>query len=108
MADKYMDPAEFVALGYLHEVNRRLLHPVGLALAVDVNARGKPIRLHGIWDGREDPEGIIFGTDLLDPAKTANFDAIWADREHERVKRLGFMVQPPDMEAKLIGALLDS
>lgn len=56
---------EFRELGYLQELNRQFLHPLGLALAVTIDDEGSEI-LGVIWDCREDPEGITFG--LIDPA----------------------------------------
>jgi hypothetical protein len=43
---KYLDAAEFRKRGYLHEVNRLVLHPLGLALSVErVKDPGRIIRL---------------------------------------------------------------
>lgn len=58
---------EFVDLGYLQEVNRRFLHPMGLALGyeritasiVEPENVGR-IRAMYVWQA-EDPEGIEFG-----------------------------------------------
>lgn len=94
---KHIDVAEFRRLGYLQEVNRRLLHPLGLALAVGVDDDGVE-RLRGVWDCRDDPEGIRFDGPL---------DAEAADRiGHElmargvaRKRQLGYIVQPADGEA---------
>lgn len=46
-----IDVAEFRELGYLQELNRRLLHPLGLALEVVVEEDGTE-RLGGVWDYR--------------------------------------------------------
>lgn len=50
----YMDLAEFRAFGYLQEINRRFLHPLGLALEHLVHEDGTET-LGGIWDYRHDP-----------------------------------------------------
>lgn len=63
-----MSITEFVEVGYLHEINRRFLHPLGLALEVKRLENGEH-ELSGIIDSREDPEGICFGPDLLDNEK---------------------------------------
>lgn len=55
----YMSAAEFVEKGFLQEVNRRLLHPCGLALEVVVKD-GHVVGFGGVWDCRDDPEGIMF------------------------------------------------
>jgi hypothetical protein len=88
---KRMDPAEFQSEGYLQEVNRRFLHPLGLALEVVRHDDGM-ITLGGIWDYRDDPEGISFGDDVA--AKAAHIDSLWASRLPARTAALGYMVQP--------------
>lgn len=51
----YIDPAEFRQAGYLHEVNRLLLHPLGLALSVETaTERGFTMRLRA-----EDHENLV-------------------------------------------------
>jgi len=70
MSRKKMDIEEFVEFGYLQEVNRRFFHPLGLALAADkprqydlVTKKRLPdgeMELCGVWDQRDDLEGILF------------------------------------------------
>jgi hypothetical protein len=62
---KYMDIKEFRDLGLLQEINRLFLHPMGLALEVRIGADGVE-RLGGIWDYRDDPEGILFPESVID------------------------------------------
>jgi hypothetical protein len=90
---KRMTVAEFRASGLLQEVNRRLLHPLGLALESTTNEDGTE-SIHGLWDHRDDPEGIRYvGITMADRA--AAFDARWNERLGARVNALGYMVQPP-------------
>lgn len=145
-----VDVAEFRSLGLVQETNRRMLHPLGMALEVTVAeepgamlllsdadlaalrlaadllkdraprgspryqagerieaALGRGARvspgsewLSGVWDCRDDPEGLRFGPDLDGDAAGAfrerrdRVDRLWADREDERVAALGYMVQP--------------
>lgn len=49
-----MDHAEFRDLGFLQEVNRLVLHPCGLALAVE------PDGTLSVLDDHADPEGFVF------------------------------------------------
>ncbi len=56
---KRMDVKEFREMGLLAEVNRTFFHPLGLALEVSVEDDGTE-SLGGIWDYREDPEGILY------------------------------------------------
>lgn len=90
----YIKTEEFVAVGYLHEANRLLLHPLGLALEVITDPRGHPLRLGGVWDERTDPEGIVMDPTILSPEKAAAVDLRWSQRFDARHRRLGHMVQP--------------
>jgi hypothetical protein len=88
-----IDPAEFQSEGYLQEVNRRFLHPLGLALEVVKHDDGTTT-IGGVWDYRDDPEGMAFGGDYDLAEKAKHIDALWAGREAARVAELGYMVQP--------------
>jgi len=59
---KYISIQEFIERGFLQEINRRLLHPCGLAL--EVVKDGDEWRFGGVWDSRDDPEGIMFVGDF--------------------------------------------
>jgi len=97
MPKKYMPIEEFSRDGYLQEVNRRFLHPLGLALEVTVEADGTE-RISGIWDCREDSAGIAFAAvDLEKVRKVLN---VWSTRAPGRVAALGFWVQPETPEPK--------
>lgn len=94
----YLTAGEFRRLGYLQELNRQFLHPLGLALAVDVHADGTE-SLGKIWDYRTDPEGVRFeGFDLT--KRAALIEAEWAARETARIAALGYMVQPTEGDPK--------
>lgn len=90
---KRMSVQEFREQGYLQELNRRFLHPLGLSLDVVVDPTGTE-SFGPVWDGRENPEGMMF-----DPG-TINFDH--ARRIHEegeakydvRYARYGWYTQP--------------
>lgn len=91
----HMTVKQFREDGYLHEINRQLLHPLGLALEVAVDNDGTE-SISGVWDYRADPEGIVYGADLLSPEKAMAVKARWDEREAARMERLGYMVQPLD------------
>lgn len=57
---KRMDIKEFRELGFLQEANRQFFHPLGLALETVVDEETGEERLGGVWDYRDDPEGIFF------------------------------------------------
>lgn len=92
---KKMSVKEFRELGYLQELNRRFLHPLGLALEVVVEKDGSE-RFGEVWDSRDDPEGFVYGPNTLEPKKAQWVHAEQTKRERERFKRLGFIIQPED------------
>jgi len=56
---KRMDLQEFKDGGFLQEVNRQFFHPLGLALEI-YEENGEVVKLGGIWDYRDDEEGLLF------------------------------------------------
>lgn len=92
---KYMDIVEFRDEGYLQEVNRQFFHPLGMALEVKEGDDGV-WRLSGVWDYRDDPEGMNYvdGMDLQ--AKAQRVLELWEEKELTRLKTLGYMIQPVD------------
>ena len=58
---KRMDVKEFRELGYLQELNRQFLHPLGLALEVVIDDDTGNESFGGVWDLPADPEGISYG-----------------------------------------------
>ncbi len=93
---KYIDPKEFRELGFLQEANRLFFHPLGLAMEVVVHEDGTE-EFGGVWDYRDDPEGMIFG-DKPDAGKAA---AVAAEKRRRRSCRVGLMgtaIQPLDWD----------
>lgn len=87
----------FVRTGYLSEINRRILNPLGLHLMAQIDDNGAARSLGPIVDRRDDPEG--FTTD--DPAQIAAMNAAAArvreiedERREWREQRTGWWVQP--------------
>jgi hypothetical protein len=92
----FMDLKEFRSAGYLQEVNRRFFHPLGLALAVNVEDDGA-VTLAGIYDDRDDPEGWTYGWAHLPPGaldRAAFIDAEFEKRRPYREALQGSSVQP--------------
>jgi hypothetical protein len=111
----YMDIAEFREFGFLQEVNRQFFHPLGLALetaqdecgtcggdGIVRQEEGTPVacvpcggtgfieRLGGVWDYRDDPEGMVFGDGYgMDPEKAARVEAERAVHVATRIETLG-------------------
>lgn len=95
------DGARFLMdTGLLAEINRTILHPLGLALFVESNedAAAAPYRFGGICDVRaEDAEGILFSEESLVEAhaRLVRFMTQEGKALHEaRQAALGFVVQP--------------
>lgn len=61
---KKMDIKEFRDKGFLQEANRLFFHPLGLALEVK-NVNTDKECLGGIWDYRDDPEGMLFAKETM-------------------------------------------
>jgi len=92
---KRINIKEFREFGFLQELNRVFLHPMGLALEVIINEDGTET-LGGIWDYREDPEGMSFIDLSTDEAKEkAKRVAEHATKKAiDRMEILGFVLQP--------------
>ncbi len=93
---KYLDLDNARELGIFQEINRLLLHPRGLALAIQVDDEGEiPTKAITLLNYRDDPEGVIFDYDSLPPqvaaAKAELFEKLILPK---REKLLGFVVQP--------------
>jgi hypothetical protein len=94
---KRMTVKEFRDRGYLQELNRLFLHPLGLALGVVV--QGGHESFGTVWDYRDDPEGIVF--DILGKRERVKAETIAAERAEKagvRAARLGYVVQPFDYD----------
>jgi hypothetical protein len=96
---KYINIKEFRERGYLQEANRRFFHPLGLALEITVDDKTGEETLSGVWDYREDPEGMTFGSPDnygLNPMKAANVDG--EIRAHAKARKaiFGQVIQPLD------------
>jgi len=63
---KPMSLRDFVDLGFLQEANRQFFHPLGIALYAmwsedKPREHGNPPTMLGIFDLRDDPDGVVFG-----------------------------------------------
>jgi hypothetical protein len=87
--------------GIVQEINRQLLHPRGLALAIEYSftnpdANALPAVLT-IQDHRLDPEGIWYGMEGQESvflAKAGEFHTLLTDRVDARMAALGYVIQP--------------
>lgn len=91
----YIDIAEFRSQGYLQELNRQFLHPLGLAIEVVVEDDGTE-RLGRVWDYRHDPEGIAYHVSMDLSEKANQILQIQQERWSAREEALGFWIQPAE------------
>ena len=88
-----MTAKEFRELGYLLELNRQFLHPLGLALGTRTEDDGSETLF--IVDSRYDSEGIRYDSfDRTDVDKAAHIANEWRERVRIRRRALGYIVQP--------------
>lgn len=77
---KRINIGEFQEDGYLQEANRQFFHPLGLALEVVTDDETGEKSLGGVWDYRDDPEGMFFG-DLRDGESRRKANTVEAQRQ---------------------------
>ena len=96
---KRLDIKEFREGGYLQELNRQFLHPLGLAMEVSIDDKGVET-LGGIWDYRNDPEGMLYGKCPDKEAfklRIVRFKKIQSECKASRLSRgksVGYYIQP--------------
>jgi hypothetical protein len=97
LAIKRIDIKEFREIGFLQEANRLFFHPLGLALEVSVNEDGSEF-ISGVWDSRDDEEGIAYDDDLLKSevarTKADNVKRLRKSKSVSRKTALGYITQP--------------
>ncbi len=87
-----IDIKEFREIGLLQEINRQFLHPLGLALEVRIDDDGNET-LGGIWDYRDDPEGMLYGEDVIDLKKVKTV-AEFINKQHKKRRDVvGYVIQ---------------
>lgn len=94
---KKIDAKEFRESGLLQEINRCFMHPIGLAIEISINDDGSEF-FSGIWDCRDDPEGILFADEDIDKEKIKNVREMTGKKLRERQKAVGFIIQMPKDE----------
>ena len=97
---KRMSVKEFRELGLLQMINRKVLHPMGLALEVIVNFDTKGQEFGEVWDYRDDPEGMAFDEGEIDAEKAETAEAMFESKRSVREEKFGWHVQPVDVVIK--------
>lgn len=84
---KKIDLTEFRNKGFLQEANRLFFHPLGLALEVIMDDKNeKVLSLGGVWDYRDDSEGMLFAQDMIDNDKIKNVEELRLSKIKNRIK----------------------
>jgi hypothetical protein len=98
---KHMEIKEFIESGYLQEANRQFFHPLGLALVIKEDKMLGIVSISGVWDCRDDPEGIYFGIKEQDDSEFQEMkrkeDFVRGEmytRFPVRKNKLGFVIEP--------------
>lgn len=82
-----MNLTDFVQYGFLQELNRQFLHPLGMALEVIMEDDGYNVKSLGkIWDYRQDPEGIFFADAALSKDKIQYVNSLKKSKIPKRIK----------------------
>ena len=93
---KYIDIREFREKGYLQELSRQFLHPLGLALEVSIDEDGNEV-LGGVWDYRNDPEGMTYDESIVNSERYKNNIKRVAGEQKDKAKSrkelLGYVIQ---------------
>lgn len=90
-----MTVKEFREQGYLQELNRQFLHPLGMALEVVLEKDGTE-RFGEVWDSRDDDEGFIYGNlSDIDRDKALRINEERITKSTLRRARFGWATQPP-------------
>lgn len=90
---KYMNAEDFRNEGFLQEVNRQFFHPLGLALALDVESGIDDegyLRVQ-VWDERGDPEGWFFSKGEIDSRKAFNVKSLRTSKSQLRNRLLNHL-----------------
>lgn len=100
MKTKKISIREFRKLGFLQEMNRLFLHPLGFALEITID-ENKNEYISGIWDYRKNDEGIYYDLKNSDNERIKRFrkNSLFVEKFKNkkirgRVKSLGFIIEP--------------
>jgi hypothetical protein len=83
--------------GILFEINRKVLHPLGLVMVTDVDYEDdKKVIITGLYSADDDLEGIVFDPETFEEGRKRYQEFLGQDgqtRLDVREKRLGFVIQ---------------
>ena len=85
--------------GLLFEINRTVLHPLGLALSVEVGDGGTVTGFGQLFDYRADPEGMLFSDRQIESGMErlakARAECQADEKAAVRLERFGSVIQEP-------------
>lgn len=91
----YMTVQEFRDKGFLQELNRRFLHPAGMALSVIVDDETGEVSGFGpIWDYRDDPVGLTCPE--FSRSRTLEYQRLVTEKAAAREQKIGRVIQRCD------------
>jgi len=100
-ADNFFPVRLFREMGYLQELNRTFLHPLGLALATLIHDNGDE-SIQGVLV-TPDKSGFIYDEGYINSGEAVAKAQFIAERRafmaEKRINKLGFVVQPINPEA---------
>ncbi len=99
---KKMSIKKFRELGFIQELNRNFLHPVGLALDVEINEETGEEVIKEIVDNRDEDGGMIFKDEEIDMGKFRSVRDLFSAKVNKRQALLGFIVQPVEKIKKIL------
>lgn len=91
-----MSVEEFQTGGYLQEVNRLLLHRLGVALSVQVDDNGA-VLFGPVIDCRDEPGGLIFANSVekrIFQKRAKKINSEFIAKRKERMSILGYDIEP--------------
>ena len=95
---KIMSVEEFQKSGLLQEVNRRFLHPIGLAISIVEDLDTGKVHFGEIFDYSAEADGMIFAEEVTSTSewkeKAARVEELFEAKRAERERVLGYHVQP--------------
>jgi hypothetical protein len=83
--------------GLIFEINRKVLHPLGLAMFVEVDDDdNRLVKMGGLYDAEEDPEGWIFDPETFEEGRSKYhkfLDEFGQAKLDQRQEKLGYIIQ---------------
>ena len=106
--NRVKDYARFlVDNGLLFEMNRKVLHPLGYELVIDIDPDDRRrLVVYGLNEVKNDPEGIIYDAETLDANRLRYEEYLKREGQNKidsRKRILGYVVQGDEDESQVSG-----